>query len=735
MSYSTGPSTLKDLSSILKTYFSPIRVHSSTTHQIDPEDVIKQAEMLVSELGQQEGAGGGPDRVLALREKTVKTLMGSLLELGQQLETDDEADEESHRLSSTLLVVLEHLYTDERARELLVDKLNFHLFELWWTNLLKPSVVRFPTAIDPTARASLVNLLVAELGSSTTTGALAEELFEAYCAVAHDPDRLSSESVLRTILVKWGKARPRDYFNFLDSKITIQPILDSGSDHPRLVALTVLVEFITSWPYSTHHILHTNLVDSLVDHIIRAQPSLPVLQINIQAILLILPRIPICLESLLPRLFLGFGRSVVRLNSSDIQQPLPASPAKIDSALLEFFSFLYGLFPCNFLDFLRNPSEYLEAYQSSNISTSLPYSHIDSESIKRYTIPLLTQHRLCPSLIESNPSSERNEISNQLKLFESAELIEKCERNLIISAHDPKLSQVNPSLEALSEAICRALGLPTTAASRKRRSTSLPDRAPAQGEPELGNWPYGALRTQTLLLKTKLNVELYLKHQHLQQMGSLHKQNILSTGLESEIQNLHTINRELRRKLEIVDQADSTKLEQELKQKTNTISYHQLVKDRTARYREEKIELTEQKKELINRLNQLQSLYDSQTKELMKAEIEAHGLRNELKLTQPKLESLDELQTKNEALTKALLTWDDDLRRFRESRKQIDILRGEWKRFESLANRTQIDNEELRTKLQRQMEINHDLQTLISSNSRNGGREVKPNQADATLSI
>lgn len=48
----------------------------------------------------------------------------------------------------------------------------------------------------------------------------------------------------------------------------------------------------------------------------------------------------------------------------------------------------------------------------------------------------------------------------------------------------------------------------------------------------------GALARENLMLKNELNFELYLKSQHLQQMGTLHREHVRETGLEAEIQNL-----------------------------------------------------------------------------------------------------------------------------------------------------------------------------------------------------
>ncbi|EGG08816.1 uncharacterized protein MELLADRAFT_104675 [Melampsora larici-populina 98AG31] len=873
-------SGLKDLTSILKTYFSPIRSskHGRRTGSnrdsnvliSREEDLMSKAELLVTQLGQDEpnqiinvshGSSGNTVGVTitsteqALREKTMKGLMGSLMELGQELmnETDqiekDEDEDERYRLSSTLLVVLEQLYTDKRARELVVKKLKFDLMKFWWSKLLRACLIYYPDQLESQAKSALENLIYNELIleeseakakelerereeldldrfnqneiqmdvnsssnlikkeieiiKSNEDIKISEEVFKLYCSCSMKGDddhslskhQPSHESLLQSILLRWGKKEPIDYFNFLNPKIQLSSSVNhpSNATHHRLIALTLFIDMITTWPYAIPKILETNLIQTLLDCLIRSDlnsssfdPQL--IQLIIRSILVIFPRSPTSFDRYLIELLIGFGQSVIWLSKVSADESLRLS-------VLDYFNLLYGLFPFHFLQFLQSPTSFLksiiEQRQEQQIvsplslspspSTSTPtssfqpsYQHhqylnlkLDHNLIKQFTIPLLIQHRLCPALIESNLSTERTHIANQLKLFESAELIQKCEQNLIISSLiNHQLS--NPPLDSLSQAIKHTLGLDPTPS--RTRTTSLPadlksSNHPASSQPikpinQLCQRSNQELRTQTLILKSQLNIELYLKQQHLQQMGTLHKQNILETGLEAEISNLHTINRELRRKLEIIEQADSNKLEQDLKHKTNTNNYHQLIKDRTARYREEKIELSEEKKQLLNKINVLENLLECQSNELKKVETEAHGLRNELKLTEPKLESLDELQAKNEALTKALLTWyflatlvylvyvkltpkflfiyifyvkqrDDDLRRFRESRKQIDVLRGEWKKFESLANRAELDNQALKLQLKQQSEQNQRLEALLeATKSKNEQEKTKPDRID-----
>lgn len=222
--------------------------------------------------------------------------------------------------------------------------------------------------------------------------------------------------------------------------------------------------------------------------------------------------------------------------------------------------------------------------------------------------------------------------------------------------------------------------------------------------------PLQSLKLENILLKNQLNLELYLKSQHLQQLGSLHKQNISSAALEAENQNLLRINKELRRKLMKTEESKERLQSSNSKNLKNKLTYQELIKTKNLSLKQENLRFLNERLDLLNQLNQLEKSFQVQTSSFHDLQIEAHNLRNELKLIQPKLETIEELEKKNESLSKALLTWDDDLRRFRESRKQIDVLRAEWKKFESLANSYEMLNQSLQNQLQIQVELNKRLE-------------------------
>jgi hypothetical protein len=58
-----------------------------------------------------------------------------------------------------------------------------------------------------------------------------------------------------------------------------------------------------------------------------------------------------------------------------------------------------------------------------------------------------------------------------------------------------------------------------------------------------------ALKREVLLLRNELNFELFLKQQHLQHIGRLHREHVMDSTVEAERQQLYNTNRMLKAQL------------------------------------------------------------------------------------------------------------------------------------------------------------------------------------------
>ncbi|KAA1127667.1 hypothetical protein PGTUg99_005294 [Puccinia graminis f. sp. tritici] len=526
-------------------------------------------------------------------------------------------------------------------------------------------------------------------------------------------------------------------------------------------ALGLLLDFLSHQPYSIHTIRATGLLNNLVLRLIatpqppgsttpgrpprplaqavhRRPPAHPAPGLQPDRPLLALP---------LPRLR---QLPLLRTRPSGQQHPQSRPPSpnpsrlllSLDNALLNLFSFLYGIAPCNFLDFLRNPVDLFLAFspplnnngEPSPVELDDRFKALQQESsrcrarslgARGPAAELSPLHRLNKNLVLMAPSSERKEIAHRLKMYEPAELIEKCERTLIVAASSEvgelgardEVTQVGELLGWCVRGSKSAdpAGSSTTIKPEEqqleRPSTPPSIPAPLSDPPEV---PQASvvqpglqrqieqLRTDNQMLRSQLHLELYLKSQHLQQLGSVHKQNILGAGLEAENQNLLRMNKELRKKLRQKHESEQEKQSSNLITSRNKVAYQELIKKKNLALKNDNLAFLSAKFSLLNQINELEKAIELQNKNLLFVQSEAHELKNQLTLLEPELRTMESLQTQTTSLSNALLVWDDDLRRFREARSRIDSLRAQARKWLSQASCNELENQQLRAQSQQE---------------------------------
>lgn len=159
----------------------------------------------------------------------------------------------------------------------------------------------------------------------------------------------------------------------------------------RAQALSLLCTFVRHQPPHLYEALKTDLMDHLLQCLM-IDTSTTVVSLALTTLIMFLPHVPSSLVHYLPRLFAVYARIMCwekadpeRLNDetsaesgeespvhSPIAEPamfvdptwdiLPRSSDTADSMapdLTHLFTFLYGLYPLNFMNFIRKPSKYL----------------------------------------------------------------------------------------------------------------------------------------------------------------------------------------------------------------------------------------------------------------------------------------------------------------------------------------------------------------------------------------
>ncbi|GAA6005435.1 hypothetical protein JCM11491_003641 [Sporobolomyces phaffii] len=216
----------------------------------------------------------------------------------------------------------------------------------------------------------------------------------------------------------------------------------------------------------------------------------------------------------------------------------------------------------------------------------------------------------------------------------------------------------------------------------------------------------GAITTQITKLETELvqlqgevNFQTYLKQLHLQHMGTVHREKVLESGQEAERQSRMRTIRTLRAQLSTA-QSSLDQLRSEQKSTKETWSEHiNDLKDKLATLRKAKLKWDEEEKKLKAELDDWKDRYEKKGKELESEGAAFYDLKNQVSIDEPKLARIAEYELRIEALTRTLAICDDDLAKFVQQRKEIQVLVGEYKKSEMLREAVEREAQQLRAVL------------------------------------
>lgn len=274
-------------------------------------------------------------------------------------------------------------------------------------------------------------------------------IFSAYFeAVRIEPSKEPEN--LQNLLVAFARRRTKDFFH------TIDPFLQNPLR--RLHCLTLLSKFVRLQTQYIYQICETPLFDSLCLSL-EQDTSTTVVSLALTILIMILPHVPDVLCAMLSRLFQIFGRVLcwdklgavqrrmtTSANSETVEdadytyeekkEPNQASEegrwhvldASFDIAgstppkCSQYFTFLYGLYPLNFLEYLRMPTNYLASHR---IVQQAFEDVIDDETIRVRALPLIRRHLLHPYLTSLTIDTEVSDLSRWKKL-EASEIVMLC---------------------------------------------------------------------------------------------------------------------------------------------------------------------------------------------------------------------------------------------------------------------------------------------------------------------
>jgi hypothetical protein len=222
----------------------------------------------------------------------------------------------------------------------------------------------------------------------------------------------------------------------------------------RLQALAILSSFVRLQPPHLHLVLETSILNHLHNCLL-IDLSGTVVEMALAVLIMLLPHVSTSLSTSMPKLFLIYARilcwdqySVSSIEPTSDGETTPTEKTSDDgtasSRALEadaewqpldrlfntvegimpkpnyLFTFCYGMFPLNFMNFIRKPRRFLKMKS---------YPHADDlnlyqDLIRKRTETYRASHRLHPSFFTSTPEDELTD--NRLLKMDATDIVTEC---------------------------------------------------------------------------------------------------------------------------------------------------------------------------------------------------------------------------------------------------------------------------------------------------------------------
>ncbi|CAO3612765.1 unnamed protein product [Mucor hiemalis] len=418
-----------------------------------------------------------------------------------------------------------------------------------------------------------------------------------------------------------------------------------------------------------------------------------------------------------------------------------------------FFTSLYGLYPCNFLKFLHKPYVYFNDNQFK-----IP-EEFDEETFKGRTIPQVTRHMLHPNLVAMDAESELTDKTRWMKMeppdviaqIMGLDLTNAASRVAFMTSDDDnkeeQLDLLDESLWDKSNDTIENVDSPpfeqvsyNTDKQQQQESTTKPviisnivalhkalksgaevlvgddvwdagleptvasnniDETPTTSNINITNMSsetkllLAALKREVLLLRNELNFELFLKQQHLQHIGRLHREHVLDSSVEAERQQLYNTTRMLKAQLnQTTSHLDKLKAESALT-KQKHIKWEDEQSGKLRNYRDARREWQNQMARTEHQVKDYETQLNEQKLQLDDARQKIFELENELKTLEPTVTKMTENEHRVKQLTQQMLLWEADTSHMEEQKRYIKGLLSQWWSMEELVASLQTENRRL----------------------------------------
>lgn len=430
-----------------------------------------------------------------------------------------------------------------------------------------------------------------------------------------------AQQQLQAMLLAFGRKQPKDLFHALDHFLLLPAT--------RFQALHLLSAWLQQQQAHLDLVVHTPVVEHLLKCLMNDR-STAVVSVALQCLIMLMPHIPATVSTQLPRLFLIYSRclcwekfsassskaqkdhvtdSRVRRGSESGEEELfsidptwklldsvPGSSETSTPEILSYFTYLYGLYPLNFMSYIRKPRKYLknidfpgaddfdldqavirsrtEQFQrahllhSSFFTTTVEEELSDNKWLKAEPSEVVSEclglyvgSQFLPNLPGPPPAGKLPAPPVSPLVAESAKWQGMMTGVKTFDDDSPILGPVGKSPSLESSAMTTDASTVVDELSRPSTATSIPFRTAGTDA--------AYLQRELLSVRSELNFERYLKQQHVAAIGQLKRDRIKAVTMEAETATLINANKALQKKL-----GDSNKLNEKMQKETQSRKTH-----------------------------------------------------------------------------------------------------------------------------------------------------------------
>ena len=351
----------------------------------------------------------------------------------------------------------------------------------WWRLVVRPIIsgTAYPKSAVEDARDFSVGVMLHDADEededaeqqARISNKLIDDLLEIYTARTRglndeDDEGIAQENAqvaqqVEDVLVAFGRKRPRHLFHSLDELV--------NAANTRMQALTLLSSFLRQQAPHLYLAINTPLVENLLKCLMN-DTSTTVLSVALTSLIMLLPHIPGSLGHHLPRMFLIYSRLLCwekfsplsteaqrnlvtddRLSSTNVDNAQEPGDIGIDldwdraepqegvveantPELMTYFTYLYGLYPLNFMSYIRKPRRYLKGLDFPGADTF----DLDQAVIRSRTEQFRQVHLLHPNFY--NMTAEEELIDPKWTKMDPADVVGECHGLCV----NPKQSLASP---------------------------------------------------------------------------------------------------------------------------------------------------------------------------------------------------------------------------------------------------------------------------------------------------